>query len=734
MKAALFFLVFVLFGGALQAQVAPDSALLGEYESFHGPKFTFDVYKDHDKLMLQIVGQGTTPLTPISGLSYQPEHIRPIAKIEFRKDSLGHVDRMLWTQKGRPVKWVRIKGSVSGYTGDFQLPRNPYRILHIKERDGGTITGHLAENPEKIFTPNGHDRFLWQGPTGPYRIVFNRNKKGEVTELTTDGNDLLELVRVSTQPPHRSDRANGFTHADSLQGKLTALRSCYDVLFYDLAMTIMPETKTIKGSNMIRFRAMQDFDRLQVDLHANLNIDKILYHGDTLAYTRDCNAVFVQFPSIVRQGAIDSMTIIYGGTPLEPEMLSLRGGIFWLWNREGKMWIESVTQGVGANVMWPCKDHLSDRADSMRFIVTIPTGLEEISNGRLLERTELPDGFTRYVWYVNYPIPTYDVAINIGDYAHFSDVYKGRYDSVALNFYCMRYNLDFAHKFFADTKRMLALYEDEFGPYPFPRDGYTVLESIYAMEHHGATSIGPMNHPFNSKGYDSAGLRETFWHESAHDWWGNSVGCRDYADMWINESFASYASEFLNNDAVMGRDKAMHEIHNGEPENKAPIIGVYDVNHFHMGDMYQKGELMLQTLRVVIGDDSLWFDIFRGIQRQYRYQPIGTEEIINYFNKATGKDYTYLFDQYLRYPGIPILVLDVQNEKDGLLVGYKWEANVNDFRMPVKITLSKGKFGWIYPTSSRQTMEIKDMQPADLKVDTTDFYIGVKPAQMSSGH
>ena len=730
MKSVLFLCVLLIPVCLLHAQ---DTTVVGEYQSVETPKFTFEVFRDHQKLMLQIVGQGSTELTPLSAMVFQPQHIRPAARIEFRKDSLGHVDRMEWTQKGGPYTWVRIGGATAGYTGMYQLVKNPYRILHVTGGKG-LVTVYLAGNPETELIRKGADRFIWRGPWGPYDIHFNKGKDGRIADLTTTGTDHIRFAKVSAQLPQPSNRVNGFTHCDSLQGKLTALRSCYDVLFYDLAMTIEPETKSLHGSNMIRFRAMQDFDRLQVDLHANLNIDKILYHGVGLTYTRDCNAVFVDFPRVVRQGSVDSMTILYGGVPLEPEMLSLRGGIFWLTNRDNKMWIESVTQGIGANVMWPCKDHLSDRADSMRISVTIPSGLEEISNGQLLGRTELPGGQTRYVWYVHYPVPTYDIAINTGDYAHFSDVYAGKYDTFPLNFYCMRYNLDFARKFFSDTKRMLAFYENEFGPYPFPRDGYTVMESIWAMEHHGATSIGPMNVPFNSTSYDSAGSRETFWHESAHEWWGNSVGCSDYADMWINESFASYASEFLNNDAVMGRQKALQAIHDGSPTNQVAVIGVYDVNHFHMGDMYQKGELMLQTIRTIIDNDSLWFSILRGIQKRYRYQPIGTAEIVDYFNRATGEDYTYLFDQYLRYPGIPILAMDVQNEKDGLRVRYKWEANVNNFRMPVKITTNKGRLDWIYPTTSWQTMEIKDMRPEDLHVDTQNFYIGVKMSDSGEGH
>jgi aminopeptidase N len=272
---------------------------------------------------------------------------------------------------------------------------------------------------------------------------------------------------------------------------------------------------------------------------------------------------------------------------------------------------------------------------------------------------------------------------------------------------------------------MLALYEKDFGPYPFAGDGFNILESIYPMEHQGAISISHMNQPFNSPSFDSSGELRTMWHESSHEWWGNSVGCRDYADMWIHEGFASYA-EFLNAEALYGRDSAIRELTKDHPDNKVPIIGVYNVNHFHMGDMYLKGALMLETLRDVIGNDSLWFSIFRGIQARFRYQPVTTEDIVGYFNQATGTDYTYFFDQYLRHPAIPVLTLAFHPEGNRLKVDYKWEADVSGFRMPVKVTVAKDSVAFIYPTTSWQTLELQGMTPADFRVDTTDFYVGVR--------
>jgi hypothetical protein len=729
------FLLLLLTAFFTQAQPpAADSGLTGVYRVGNGLNLTFEVYVQDNQLMVQIIGQGTTTLKRLSPLVYRAEHVQPKATMVFLRDSTGRdsegrittgrVSRMRWTQVSRTFTWKRLSGKPESYAGDFKLAANAYRILHLSER-GGQLIGHIGGEPDKDLLALGKDRFELTAVAGKHLVVFKRDKQGLIHELAISGDDIVLFDKTSPVLPHVSNRVNGFTRADTLLGMLTPLRSCYDVLFYDLDMTLFPETRSIQGSNAIRFRAVTGFDRLQVDLHDNLVVDKILYHGQELAYTRECHAIFVQFPATVQAGSIDSFRVQYSGEPLEPDFAIVRGGIFWLWDRNADAWIESVSQGVGANVFWPCKDHLSDRPDSMRISVTIPGGLEEISNGRRVERTELPGGQTRFVWYVDYPIVTYDVAINIGNYVHFTDLAVSGKDSLPMNFYALRYNSEYAHWLFGDIKRMLALYEKDFGPYPFARDGFNILESIYPMEHQGAISIGHMNQPFNSHSFDSSGELRTMWHESSHEWWGNSVGCRDYADMWIHEGFATYA-EFLNEEAIYGRDSAKRELTKDHPDNKIPIIGVYNVNHFHTGDMYLKGALMLETLRDVIGNDSLWFGIFRGIQARFRYQPVTTEDIAGYFSQATGTDYTYFFDQYLRYPAIPVLVLAFHSGGGLLKVDYKWETDVSGFRMPVKVTVAKDSMAFIYPTTNWQTLELGRMTAGDFRVDTTDFYVGVR--------
>lgn len=171
----------------------------------------------------------------------------------------------------------------------------------------------------------------------------------------------------------------------------------------------------------------------------------------------------------------------------------------------------------------------------MRIRVTVPEGFTEISNGRLQRTVPLGEHRTRFEWAVSYPINNYNVTFSIGKYAHYTDLY----DSLTLDFYVLPYHISQSTVFFSTVKRMLACYEKLFGPYPFLRDGFTLVESPHAMEHQSRVCVGPV---------PSAPRAETaavVWHESAHEWWGNNISCRDLADMWIHEAFATYAEGYL---------------------------------------------------------------------------------------------------------------------------------------------------------------------------------------------
>jgi aminopeptidase N len=523
------------------------------------------------------------------------------------------------------------------------------------------------------------------------------------------------------------------TRAEILKGGLGPMRTCYDVTSYHLDVRIDPATKSLKGSNKITFTTVNDFTKMQVDLWANLEISKIIFDdGAEAAFTRELNAVFVELPETAKKGSTHSVTVYYSGVPVVAKRAPWDGGITWDHDPDGNPWVVVTCPETGASIWWPNKEHASDRADNVTISITTPPGLEDISNGRLKARTVLPDGWVRYDWYVSYPIDNYCVTFNIGKFAHFSDDYVNKDGQpLTLDYYVLPKNLEKAHEQFKQVKTMLAVYEKYFGDYPFPRDGYKLVESPHTgMEHQSCIAYGNRYlGGYRGRSSSEVGLDFDFIiiHESAHEWWGNNLCDSDIADMWINESFAAYA-ESLFVEEQYGRAAALKYINNKKPNvrNLHPIISDYGLFRKSDGDMYDKGQLILNTLRSVLDDDKLWVSILRGLQDTFKHQTVSADDVFGYINKKTGRDFSYFFDQYFKHAAPPTLTVLAQKEGDKITVAYRWEADVTNFCMPVKVTTAPGKYEWIRPTTEWQTNTLQGIAPEDFKMAEDLFYANVK--------
>lgn len=538
---------------------------------------------------------------------------------------------------------------------------------------------------------------------------------------------LMSQAVLAQEPSHYN--WGPFTRADSLRGYLSPLRTCYDVTYYHLDIAVHPSTHSITGSNTIAFRVATPSAKMQVDLFADMKVDSILAEdGTALNYIREFGAVFIDLPAELAAGTEHRIVFYYSGKPQVALNPPWDGGFIWKGDKQANPWVMVTCQGTGASLWWPNKDHQSDEPDSMLISVAVPRGLEDISNGRLRSVIELPNGMTQYNWFISYPINNYDVTINVGKYAHFSDVYTSRDGSkLTLDYYVMPENLQKAKKQFREVKTMLSCYEHYFGKYPFYRDGYKLIESSHnGMEHQSAIAYG--NHyrlGYEGRASSAAGLKFDFIiiHESAHEWWGNSVTSNDLADMWIHESFGAYA-EALYVEYNWGHKAALEYINAKKQTvlNDKPIIGPYNVNQEGSGDMYDKGQLVLNTLRDVIDNDSLWFSILKGIQETFACKTVYADDITHYINQRTGTDYGYFFDQYLRYKDLPELEAFVTEKGSETVVNYRWDADVDSFRMPIKITTAKDRFEFVYPTEKVQTIRLKNFDPKDFRVDEDGFF------------
>ncbi|TGE15923.1 M1 family metallopeptidase [Hymenobacter elongatus] len=520
-----------------------------------------------------------------------------------------------------------------------------------------------------------------------------------------------------------------FTRADSLRGTLTPLRTCYDINYYHLDVKLDIAKRFISGSNLFRFTATQDFSRLQFDLFANLTVEKVVYKGQSLPFTREANAVFVTFAQPIRKGSRDEFTVFYSGKPRVAERAPWDGGLVFATDANGKPWVATACQGLGASVWWPTKDHQADEVDSMLISVTVPKGLKDVSNGRLRRVTPVQGGFSRFDWAVRNPINNYDVALNVGDYTSFADSYAGEKGPLTLQYWVLTENLAKAKTHFAaNVKPMLKSLEHWFGPYPFYEDGYKLVDAPHlGMEHQSAVAYGNKY----QNGYLGQDRSATGWgmkwdfiiiHESGHEWFGNNITSKDIADMWIHEAFTTY-SEALFTESQFGKRAGQEYIHGQRRniQNDAPIIGPYGVNTEGSGDMYDKGTNVLNMVRTIINDDEKWRQMLRGLGQTFYHQTVTTAQIVGYLNQQSGKDLTKVFDQYLRYPTIP--TLEIRQEAGQLQA--RWVASVPGFNMPVRVRVKGGQYSFIQPSSQFQPIELPGATTANLEVDTFNYYIGV---------
>jgi peptidyl-prolyl cis-trans isomerase A (cyclophilin A) len=131
----------------------------------------------------------------------------------------------------------------------------------------------------------------------------------------------------------------------------------------------------------------------------------------------------------------------------------------------------------------------------------------------------------------------------------------------------------------------------------------------------------------------------------------------------------------------------------------------------------------------VLDDDALWVSIMRGLQEKFRCQNASADEVFAFINQKAGRDLSYFFEQYFRRANIPTLVVQTVQEGDAVTARYRWETDVNDFRMPIKVTTAKDKFEFITPTTDWQTKKLNGIAPEDFKVAENLFYVNTRLRQ-----
>ena len=513
------------------------------------------------------------------------------------------------------------------------------------------------------------------------------------------------------------------TRNNYLMGYLNENRSSYRVSYYDINIDFNIEQKSIKGFVIIKAESINDLNKLQIDLAENLNITRISHKNQELSFSRELDAVLIDFPFIINKGNIFEIKIDYDGVPQRADNPPWAGGFTWSKDKDGRDWIAVSCEGEGARIWWPNKDHITAEGDSVRMAYTVPSDMVAIGNGSLRSVNVKKDK-TTYEWFIKNPINNYNISVQIGNYVSVQDTLIKNDAIHFMNHYVIDYNEELASNYFQQSKEIIRFYEKYFGDYQWYDDGYKLIEVPYlGMEHQSAVTYGNGFSLYNgvrSKSWPMYGVIDPLIiHETGHEWFGNSVTASDPTHIWIHEGLQVYSEAIYFEDKFNSYDVGVHYLNTIKNRivNKIPIVGNEDENHWALhGDTYMKGAWVMHTLRSVINDDNLWFEILKEFMIENAKGFANTRDFFNKVDEKTKKNYWYFAEQYFYTPNQP----ELEYYQTDSNFYYKWN-NVNDnFIMPIDL-LVNGAEKRVMPSKEYQSFPIS--KHSQIEVMDWKFYV-----------
>jgi aminopeptidase N len=486
-------------------------------------------------------------------------------------------------------------------------------------------------------------------------------------------------------------------------GPLMFEQAAFDVQSYDISLKVDPKAKTITGTTVMTARIVIPTNVIVLDLDTPYKVDNV--YGErkdaqaSLNWERRGGKIWIWFPMTKQPGEMFETIITYGGSPRVAPRAPWIGGVMWEKTPGGADWISVALQNDGADLLWPCKDHPSDKPATAAMHITVPDPLVAAGPGKL-ERTEKNNnGTTTYHWRMTNPIANYSLVFNAAPYKLIEEKIKSvNGDTIPLVFYVLPEHLDKAPKLIEETKKYNAFFEKYLGPFPFRSQKLGIVETPHlGMEHSTHIAYG------NQFRFAADGFDWLMFHEFGHEWWANLVTASDWRDFWIHEGFQSFMDTFYLEEtkgqgayftAMKARQRGFRNMQPVAPREPKISYQVYMAEPDYLdsdGDIYGKGAYILHSLRYLIGDNA-FFNSLRHMAyprkeieswtdgRQERL--VNTDDFLTIAENESKMKLDWFFELYLRQPKLPTLV--TQNQEHEILL--RWETPNNlPFPMPVDV-------------------------------------------------
>jgi len=425
----------------------------------------------------------------------------------------------------------------------------------------------------------------------------------------------------------------------------------YDVLFYGLDLSMTNTSTYLSGTGRIDARAKTTLDTALFELFSTLTISEIRLNGLSVPFTRAGSAVKVLVNATANQ--IFSLAIDYFGTPPTAQTNPLGGS--GMTADDSPSWgnrvVWSLSEPFSAFEWFPCKQSLTDKADSSFVSITVPDTCKAGSNGILTHVDTLGNGMLTFHWEHRYPIDYYLISVAVAKYVDYS-IYAnpvGAPNPILIQNYI--YDNPQTLPNFIDeineTADFIELYYDLYGPYPFENEkyGHCMAPISGGMEHQTMTTQGFFEKTLTS-------------HELAHQWWGDNVTCASWCDIWINEGFASY-SEYLMLENLYPAEKNQHmlDVHTNVMSQSGGSVWVLDslneARIFSGRLTYDKGAGIIHTIRYIINNDSIFFDALRSFQTTFKDSTATGIDFKNFVANYSGVNLDAFFEQWYFGEGYP---------------------------------------------------------------------------------
>ena len=485
-----------------------------------------------------------------------------------------------------------------------------------------------------------------------------------------------------------------------------------DVIRYGLDLEIFPENKSIAGVGTSQFLISESTSQVELKLDSRFEISKIMVEDKAAQFQRNGGVITIQIGSTKSTGDLVNVAVHYSGQPHIALRAPWSGGFVWSETKSGTPWIATAVQGEGCDLFWPCKDHFADKADSMDISLTVPKSVSAVTNGVLVSVKDINANKHTFNWKLSVPASDYNIALNIGPFTRIQQNYSSVNGvSIPIEFWALKENADKAQNLIdTDLLQQIQFYEKLLGPYPWGDQKLGFVETPHlGMEHQTINAYGK-NYIRDKRGYD--------WllhHELAHEWFGNLVTHKKLNDAWLHEGFGLYMQPIysLYKFGEAAYKHTMYESYLGLVNcNPVVLEGEITSNQAFNSDIYGKGSWTLHTLRWLIGDEQFWdatrqllygtaetSDLPYPIKPKYRE----TQDFIDIVNTITGKDYSWLFEVYLKQAELPELLQTKTDEQ--LILSWKTPDNL---AFPMPITVQINGESTLYQVENNQiTIDIK---------------------------